>query len=152
MIEVRRAIRENIPQIIEFQKQMALETEDLALNDQKISHGVEAVFEDPKKGFYLVSLVSNQVVASMMITPEWSDWRNGHFLWIQSLYVIPAFRRKGVFRMMYQYVKHTVVESGNYLGLRLYVEENNKNAMDVYTNVGMKGSHYKMFEWIDESS
>lgn len=151
MIEVRKAIREHIPNIIEFQKQMAMETEGLALNDHRINNGVEAVFDDPEKGFYIVSIFKDQVVASMMITPEWSDWRNGHFLWIQSLYVIPEFRKRGVFRKMYEYVKQTVVESKEYLGLRLYVEENNKNAMDVYSNVGMKGSHYKMFEWIDES-
>lgn len=151
MIEVQKAIRENIPYIIEFQKQMALETENLTLGDQKISQGVKAVFNDPEKGFYIVSTSKSEVVASMMITPEWSDWRNGYFLWIQSLYVIPEFRKKGIFRKMYEYVKQTVIESENYLGLRLYVEENNKSAMDVYTNVGMKGSHYKMFEWIDES-
>lgn len=151
MIEVRRAVREHIPHIIEFQKQMAMETEVLALNDHKISQGVQAVFENPEKGFYIVSETDSRVIASMMITPEWSDWRNGYFLWIQSLYVIPSFRQQGVFRKMYKYVKQTVLESEKYLGLRLYVEENNKNAMAAYTNVGMKGSHYKMFEWIDES-
>jgi len=151
MIEVRKANREDIPDIVDFQKQMAQETEDFSLNDQKINLGVKAVFGDPEKGFYMVSVIESKVVASMMITPEWSDWRNGHFLWIQSLYVIPEFRKKGVFRKMFQYVKQVVVESENYLGLRLYVEENNKNAMDVYTNVGMRDSYYKMFEWIDES-
>ena len=151
MVEVRRAKRGDIPYIIEFQKQMALETEDLTLDDQKIKKGVEAVFNDPEKGFYVVSTSNSQIVASMMITPEWSDWRNGYFLWIQSLYVIPSFRKQGVFRNMYQFIKQTIVESSNYLGLRLYVEENNNTAIDVYMNVGMKGSHYKMFEWIDES-
>ena len=151
MIEVRKAIREDIPYIIEFQKQMAIETEDLTLDDQKIKKGVEAVFDDPEKGFYVVSTSNSQIVASMMITPEWSDWRNGYFLWIQSLYVIPSFRKQGIFRNMYQYIKQTVVETANYLGLRLYVEENNNTAINVYMNVGMKGSHYKMFEWIDES-
>ncbi len=130
---------------------MAIETEDLTLNDQKISQGVKAVFDDSKKGFYIVSTNNSQVVASMLITPEWSDWRNGYFLWIQSLYVIPSFRKQGIFRNMYQFIKQTVVESANYLGLRLYVEENNKTAVDVYVNVGMKGSHYKMFEWVDKT-
>jgi len=150
MTEVRKAKQEDIPQIIKFQQQMAQETEDLTLVDQKIKKGVEAVFNDPEKGFYIVATSNSQTVASMMITPEWSDWRNGYFLWIQSLYVIPTFRKQGVFRNMYQYIKQTVVETANYLGLRLYVEENNNTAIDVYLNVGMKGSHYKMFEWIDE--
>ena len=112
--------------------------------------GVEAVFNDPEKGFYIVSTSNSQVVASMLITTEWSDWRNGYFLWIQSLYVISSFRKQGIFRNMYQFIKQTVVETTNYFGLRLYVEENNKTAFDVYMNVGMKGSHYKMFEWVDE--
>ena len=151
MIEVRKANLEDIPHIVEFQKQMAFETEGLYLNDQKINEGVKAVFDDLEKGFYVVSFSESQVVASMMITPEWSDWRNGYFLWIQSLYVIPSFRKQGVFRKMYKYVKQTFIESEQYLGLRLYVEENNKNAMAAYTNVGMKISHYKMFEWVDKS-
>ena len=150
MIEVRYATREDIPYIIEFQKQMAIETEDLTLNDKKISKGVEAVFDDPGKGFYIVSTNNSQVVSSMLITAEWSDWRNGYFLWIQSLYVIPSFRKQGIFRKMYHYVKQSVIESETYLGLRLYVEKNNKSAMDVYTNVGMQGSQYKMYEWIDK--
>ena len=150
MIEVRNANPEDIPYIIEFQKQMALETEELTLDDQKINKGVEAVFDNPEKGFYIVTTSNSQVVASMLITTEWSDWRNGYFLWIQSLYVISSFRKQGIFRNMYQFIKQTVVETTNYFGLRLYVEENNKTAFDVYMNVGMKGSHYKMFEWVDE--
>ena len=101
MIEVHTAGREDIPMIVEFQKLMALETEDLALDNKKISEGVASVFDDPEKGFYMVSESDNQVVASMMITPEWSDWRNGYFLWIQSLYVIPSYRKQGIFRKMY---------------------------------------------------
>ena len=150
MIEVRNANPEDIPYIIEFQKQMALETEELTLDDQKINKGVEAVFDNPEKGFYIVTTSNSQVVASMLITTEWSDWRNGYFLWLQSLYVTSSFRKQGIFRNMYQFIKQTVVETTNYLGLRLYVEENNKTAFDVYMNVGMKGSHYKMFEWVDE--
>ena len=150
MIEVRNANPEDIPYIREFQKQMALETEKLTWDDEKINKGVEAVFDDPEKGFYIVSTSNSQVVASMLITTEWSDWRNGYFLWIQSLYVISSFRKQGIFRNMYQFIKQTVVETTNYFGLRLYVEENNKTAFDVYMNVGMKGSHYKMFEWVDE--
>ena len=151
MIEVRKAIREDIPYIIGFQKQMALETENLALNERQITQGVEAVFSDSKKGFYIVSSFNSQVVASMLITPEWSDWRNGYFLWIQSLYVIPSYRKQGIFRDMFQFVKRAVTEKDNHIGLRLYVEENNNTAIDVYLNVGMKRSHYKMFERIDEN-
>ncbi len=151
MIEVHTANQEDIPKIVEFQKLMAIETEDLALDNMKISEGVASVFDDPEKGFYMVSEADNQVIASMMITPEWSDWRNGYFLWIQSLYVIPSFRKQGVFRKMYQHIKQTVIDSEIFLGLRLYVEENNNSAIEVYTNVGMEGSHYKMFEWVDNS-
>lgn len=145
------ADQEDIPQIVEFQKMMALETEDFSLDDTKINKGVASVFDDPEKGFYIVAESENQITASMMVTPEWSDWRNGYFLWIQSLYVIPDFRKQGVFRKMYQHIKQTVIDSEIFLGLRLYVEENNNSAMDVYTNVGMKTSHYRMFEWIENS-
>ena len=151
MIKVRMASQEDIPQIIEFQKLMAIETEELSLDDIKINKGVTSVFDDPEKGFYIVAESENQIAASMMITPEWSDWRNGYFLWIQSLFVTHSFRKQGVFSKMYQYIKQTVVNSELFLGLRLYVEENNDTAMDVYTNVGMSRSHYKMFEWIDNS-
>ena len=126
---------------------MALETEDLQLENPIVENGVKAVFDDPNKGLYVVAHDDNTIVASLMLTPEWSDWRNGYFLWIQSLFVISSYRNNGVFRKMYSYVKELVKTSGDFCGIRLYVEVNNTLAQEVYSKVGMIQDHYKMFEW-----
>ena len=147
MVEVRKATRADIPIIIDFQKKMAQETEHITLENSKIENGVLAVFEDPNKGFYIVAHEKERVVASLMMTPEWSDWRNGYFLWIQSLFVSPSFRNNGIFKEMYSYVKELVIASDDFCGVRLYVEVNNTIAQEVYSKVGMDQDHYKMFEW-----
>ncbi len=147
MINVRFAVPEDAVDIIEFQLRMARETEDLSLNPDTVSKGVAAVFENSYLGKYFVAEYDGEVVASMMLTPEWSDWRNSTFLWIQSVYVIPEFRKNGIFRRMYEFVKEMVENSSEYAGLRLYVEVSNKNAQNVYSKLGMTGEHYRMFEW-----
>lgn len=149
MIEVRRADRVDIPTIVDFQIKMAFETESFDLNKDSIEKGVLAVFDDPSKGFYIVSVKQQEVVASLMLTPEWSDWRNGYFLWIQSLYVTPSHRGSGIFRKMYDFVKKVIADTAYFRGIRLYVDFDNTLAQDVYSKVGMKESHYKMFEWIN---
>ncbi len=147
MINVRFAIPEDAKDIVEFQLKMARETENLALNPDTVYKGVAAVFNDNSKGKYFVAEYHGEIVASMMLTPEWSDWRNSTFLWIQSVYVMPGFRRMGLFRRMYEFVKEMVENSQEYAGLRLYVEVNNKDAQKVYNLLGMTGEHYRMFEW-----
>jgi GNAT superfamily N-acetyltransferase len=148
MIEIRRATKAEVNVIAGFQKMMALETEKVRLSDNSVTHGVEAVIDDPAKGFYLVASEDSQVVACMMLTPEWSDWRNGYFLWIQSLYVIPEYRGRGVFSKMYSFIRDFVITSREYHGLRLYVVNSNIRAQEVYSHVGMDGNHYRMFEWV----
>lgn len=148
MIEVRRAERVDIPTIIDFQIKMAVETECLELNKVFIEKGVKAIFDDPSKGFYIVAVKENKVIACTMLTPEWSDWRNGYFLWIQSLYVDTMHRGIGIFKMMYEFVQALIICSDDNKGIRLYVDLDNTLAQDVYYKVGMKESHYKMFEWI----
>jgi len=148
MVEVRKATRADIPIIIDFQKRMALETEDFHLENPIVENGVNAVFDDPNKGFYIIAFNDdNTIVASLMLTPEWSDWRNRYFLWIQSLYVINSYRNNGIFRKMYTYVKELVKTSDDFCGIRLYVEVNNTLAQEVYSKVGMDQDHYKMYEW-----
>jgi ribosomal protein S18 acetylase RimI-like enzyme len=147
MINVRFAVSKDIGDIVEFQLRMAQETENIALNPDTVLKGVAAVFENSSLGKYFVSEYDGEVVASMMLTPEWSDWRNSTFLWIQSVYVIPEFRKIGIFRRMYEFVKEMVENSPEYAGLRLYVEVNNKKAQEVYNRLGMTGEHYRMFEW-----
>ena len=148
MITIRKATTADIDRIAGFQQKMALETESLELDIKILSKGVEAVFQNPEKGFYLVAEMNRKVIACTLLTPEWSDWRNGTFLWIQSVYVEPAFRKKGVFSKMYSFVKELVLNSPEYLGLRLYVVMNNKIAQEVYTRTGMDGDHYKLYEWV----
>ncbi len=134
--------------IIGFQLAMARETEDLDLDGGILSRGVEAVFDDPAKGRYFVAEADGRVIGSLMITYEWSDWRNGTVWWIQSVYVIPEFRRKGVYAGLYSHVKAMVAPKPEIRGLRLYVDNRNVPAQQVYTRLGMEGEHYRVFEWM----
>jgi predicted GNAT family acetyltransferase len=92
--------------------------------------------------------MEGRVVGCTMITPEWSDWRNGTFLWIQSVYVMPEYRKKGIFSTLYAHVKEMVLNSHDYLGLRLYVVNENLVAREAYSHCGMDGEHYRLYEWI----
>jgi GNAT superfamily N-acetyltransferase len=148
MITIRKAIEQDTSRICEFQQNMARETELLELDYEILFMGVQSVFNHADKGFYLVAEFEQKVVACTMLTPEWSDWRNGTFLWIQSVYVDPAYRKMGVYSQMYSFIKDLVMNSKDYLGLRLYVEMNNKIAQEVYSKTGMDGDHYKMYEWV----
>jgi len=133
--------------IIGFQKEMAHETEDVDLEQDTIHQGVHAVFADPHKGKYYVAEYKGEVAGSLLITYEWSDWRNSFVWWIQSVYIKPDQRRKGIFKKMYTHVRDTAVQN-NVAGLRLYVETENINAQKTYKAIGMDGDHYKMYEWL----
>ena len=145
---IRNATSEDAATIVDFQLKMALETEDLSLDAAVVEEGVAAVFRDPAKGRYFVAEEEGAVVASLMITYEWSDWRNGLVWWIQSVYVKPEYRKRGVYTQMYQYIKEQVEASADVRGLRLYVDKRNVPAQKVYTRLGMNGSHYDTFEWM----
>ena len=148
MFTIRKATPEDTPAIVDFQLQMAKETEGIVLDEDTINKGVEAVFHDPGKGTYFVALQDTKVVASLLITYEWSDWRNGNIWWIQSVFVVPTARGKGAFKALYDHVKDNVVGSGELRGIRLYVERGNHRAQEVYRRLGMDGDHYQVFEWI----
>ncbi|HYR29837.1 MAG TPA: GNAT family N-acetyltransferase [Thermoanaerobaculia bacterium] len=143
----REALPADASAIIEFQLAMARETEELELDREILTRGVEAVFTDPALGRYYVAEEDGRVVGSLMITYEWSDWRNGMVWWIQSVYVIPEFRRRGVYAGLYAQIKG-IVEQSAVRGIRLYVDKRNKPAQDVYTRLGMNGEHYQLFEWM----
>ena len=145
---IRNATQEDIATIIDFQIKMALETEELTLEPDVVKEGVAAVFRDPTKGRYFVAEEEGVVVASLMITYEWSDWRNGLVWWFQSVYVLPQFRVKGIFAQMYHHIKGLVEASPDIRGLRLYVDKRNLPAQKVYTRLGMNGSHYDTYEWM----
>lgn len=144
------AIRDGLPSDAEtiagFNAAMALETENLELDRGRLLAGVRGVFEDPNRGRYFIAEADGGLaVAQTMITYEWSDWRNAHWWWIQSVYVRPEWRRKGVFRKIYLHARDRARENGA-AGLRLYVETHNRTAHETYLNMGMTQSHYQMYE------
>jgi GNAT superfamily N-acetyltransferase len=151
-LHVRPAAPTDADTIVQFQLRMAMETEGLCLDGDVVALGVAAVFGDQGKGQYWVAQADGQVVGCMMTTPEWSDWRNGTVLWIQSLYVPPEFRRRGVFRAMYEHVRGVVLAGASLKGLRLYVDAGNASAQATYQAMGMDAEHYRMYEWMKSAT
>jgi GNAT superfamily N-acetyltransferase len=149
MIKIRKATPLDSADIIDFQQKMAWETEKLHLPEEVVTKGVGAVFGSESLGQYWVAEKSGKVVASLLITYEWSDWRNAPVWWFQSVYVLPAHRRNGIFRLMYVHVKEEA-ERQNVAGLRLYVETNNLTACKTYEALGMNSEHYRMYEWLKD--
>lgn len=148
MPKVRLAQPGDASTIVDFQLKMAMETENLALDFSTVEKGVQAVFHDDSKGKYHVVEDEGLVISSLLITYEWSDWRNGTILWLQSLYVLPSYRRQGIFKQMFHYLRDTIKKSESLKGLRLYVDKNNHLAQRVYEAMGMDSQHYQMYEWI----
>ena len=134
--------------IVDFQIAMARETEDVALDRDVCARGVQAVFDDPSRGRYFVAEEDGRVVASLLITYEWSDWRDGVVWWIQSVYVRPENRRQRIYAALYEHVKRIVDSDARIRGIRLYVDRRNVAAQQVYTRLGMNGEHYQVFEWM----
>ena len=151
-MQIKKADISHAPSIMEFQQKMAKETENIELNSEILNKGVKAVFNNSSKGIYYVALDDDKVIASLLTTYEWSDWRNGCVLWIQSVYVLPEYRQKGIFNKMYAHIKTMVEQSDKYMGLRLYVDKTNLKAQKVYNRVGMDGEHYKLYEWFKTAS
>jgi ribosomal protein S18 acetylase RimI-like enzyme len=134
--------------IVNFQIEMARETESVELNRHVCSRGVEAVFEDRSLGRYYVAESGATLIGSLMITFEWSDWRNGVVWWIQSVYVRPEFRRQRVYARLYEHVRSLADQNESVKGIRLYVDTRNEPAQEVYRRMGMNGEHYRVFEWM----
>jgi len=147
-IQIRKAKESDLPTIVEFQLAMAQETENLQLDKPTVEKGVAAAFKDSGKGQYFVSEIDGEIASSLMITPEWSDWRNGVVYWIQSVFVKEEFRRLGIYRKMYAYIQDLVKQDENVRGIRLYVDKSNIKAQKTYESTGMNGEHYQLFEWM----
>lgn len=145
-MEVRRATIDDAAQIAEFNELLAEETEQRTLNEKTLLQGVKAILNDPAKGIYFLAEESETIVGQLMITYEWSDWRNGNFWWIQSVYVRKEFRDLGVFRTLYKHVEELASTRKDVCGLRLYVERENQAAHKAYEKMGMRQSDYEMFE------
>lgn len=147
-ISYRDATRRDLIDIVDFQIAMAAETENITLNRHICTRGVEAVFEDRGLGRYFVADAGRDLAASLLITPEWSDWRNGVVWWIQSVYVRPEYRRRRIYAGLYEHVKRIAQSNETVKGIRLYVDRTNTLAQDVYRRLGMNGDHYLVFEWM----
>ena len=145
-MNIRVAAKSDAAAMVEFNQAMALETEGKSLDDAVLSRGVDAVFDDPQKGFYVVTEIDGEIVGGLMVTFEWSDWRNGWFWWIQSVYIRPQMRGRSLYSKMYEFVKKRAEEAGNVCGFRLYVEKENDHAQAVYRKLGMIETYYLMFE------
>jgi ribosomal protein S18 acetylase RimI-like enzyme len=145
-VTVRRATIDDAETLARFNEAMAEETEDKPLDPETVRAGVRAVFDKPDQAFYLVAERSGTIVGSLMITTEWSDWRNADFWWIQSVYVRPEARRTGVYTALHRDVQQRAREAPDVCGLRLYVERENAAAQAAYEELGMTEPPYRMYE------
>ncbi|MBQ3121598.1 MAG: GNAT family N-acetyltransferase [Bacteroidaceae bacterium] len=135
----------DIDSIVQFQADMAMESEGCLLDREKVAKGVAAAMLDESKGVYWVAKFDGKTIGSLMITREWSDWNNEWYWWIQSVYVAPEYRRQGVYKAMYMKVKDAA-KGSNVSQIRLYADRSNLPAQKVYKSLGMHESHYLMFE------
>jgi GNAT superfamily N-acetyltransferase len=146
MLIIRTARPEDLAVIVEYNQRLAQETEGKALSQQTLERGVQAVLADPERATYYLAELEGQVVGQLMITREWSDWRNGWLWWIQSVYVQQAHRRSGVFKALYQHVLAEGRRRGDVAGVRLYVEKHNTAARATYNRLGMSDAGYLVLE------
>ncbi|MDP3759260.1 MAG: N-acetyltransferase [Ramlibacter sp.] len=146
-LTIRKAEPRDAAAIARFNSAMALETEGKALLPERVNPGVQRLLGDPSLGFYVVAeQAGSGVVGSLMVTNEWSDWRNGLFWWIQSVYIVPAARRQGVYRALYDFVRDMARADPGICGFRLYVEKDNAAAQRTYSALGMEPTDYLVYE------
>lgn len=147
-MRIREAAQADLPFIVAANAALASETEGQTLDDSLLRPGVQAVIDDPGLGRYYIAEVDGQAVGQLMTTYEWSDWRNGLFLWIQSVYVQPAHRGGGAFRALFRHLEALARKDSRICGIRLYVDRSNQRAQDVYTRLGMHRSNYGIMETV----
>ncbi len=145
VVTVRPAKAEDAEALVRFARAMARETEGKALTGT-VEEGVRALLDTPRYGFYLVAEVDGARAGALMVTYEWSDWRGGLLWWIQSVYVRPAYRRRGVFAALYEATRARAEADAEVCGLRLYVEKDNRAARKTYEALGMKATAYRLYE------
>ncbi len=134
--------------LIDFQVRLARESEGLELDLAALGRGVRAVFDDRGLGEYWVAELDGEVAGCLLVTREWSDWRNGTVLWIQSVYVRPEARGRGVCRSLYEHQRRRVEDAPDLMGIRLYADRGNRGARATYERLGMSGEHYVLYEWM----
>ena len=146
-IAIRVAERRDAPVVAEFNRRMAEETEHKHLDPAVLLAGVAALLSDRDKGIYYLACAGQDIAGQLMITREWSDWRNGWWWWIQSVYVRADWRRKGIFQALYRHILEAAKAEENVLGLRLYVEKDNAAAQSTYQKLGMTPMPYLFFDY-----
>jgi len=151
MIIIRNANKDDITIIVNFNTAMAMETEIKILISETVYKGVNELLNNNENGFYLIAESDGIPAGQLMITKEWSDWRNGEFWWIQSVYIHPDYRKNNIYQKLYNEAIKLAKESKNVCGIRLYVNKDNNIAQKVYAKLGMKESNYLFFEedWSD---
>ena len=145
-MNIRAATTEDLDILVAFQQAMATETEDKGLDAARLALGIEYLLAHPEEGFYLVAAIDGQAAGSLMVTFEWSDWRNGRFWWIQSVYVEQSFRRQGVYSALHDSIRTRARADQQGCGIRLYVEQENHGAQRTYETLGMSETHYRLYE------
>lgn len=143
---IRNATPDDVERMADWAVAMAWETEKKKLDGDTVRRGIRAVFALPGRGRYFIAERGGQPAGTLMITYEWSDWRDGEWWWIQSVYVAPEHRRQGVYAALYAHVKQAAETSADACGLRLYVEHHNANAQRTYESLGMVDAGYRMYE------
>jgi len=147
-MRIRKANKEDRQTLVDFNCAMAEETEGKRLSVDTLTPGVDAVLDDPQKGFYLIVDVDGCAAGGLLITTEWSDWRNAYFWWIQSVYVKPEYRKRGVYTALHRYVEEAAECECNVCGIRLYVDRENRRAKATYERLGMTPARYDFYEWL----
>ncbi len=145
-VNIRQANDHDAQTIAGFNSLMAIETEGKTLQPEIILSGVQNMIANPAYGYYLVAEQDGQVVGSLMITRQWSDWRNSMFWWIESVYICKEYRRQGIYRQLYNKVKTLAEKDGNICGFRLSVEKDNLKAQQTYQSLGMTKTDYLIYE------
>lgn len=145
-MEIRVGEASDAAVIAEFNAAMALESEEVALDLDVLTAGVQAALADSGRAFYLLGSVGGDPAGQLMVTYEWSDWRNGWIWWVQSVYVKPEFRRQGVYRRLYRRLEAMAAKRGDVRGIRLYVMRENIGAKRTYESLGMHHSEYDLYE------
>jgi len=145
--QIRPASVADVSRLAAWNAAMAEETEGKPLDLATLEAGVRGVFDNAARGFYLVAELDGEAVGGLLVTYEWSDWRNGSFWWIQSVYVARQARRRGVFRALHAAVEERARAAGA-VGVRLYVELENTRAQQTYASLGMQRCHYHMYETV----
>ena len=145
-LEIRPAEAADHATLVDFNIRLAWETEHKRLDSGLVGLGVMAVLTDPAKGRYFVAETRGIVVGQLMHTREWSDWRNGDLWWVQSVYIAPEVRGRGVFRRLYEHLRAEARSDGTVVGIRLYVEAHNAAAKETYRRIGLRDAGYQVME------